>query len=123
MQYRNQEDRLNPLTPEGVEDVTLGGYPAVHGRAPAFEGSDGQPYTVAVETERAEQGGGWVAYLVFLRWAATGSAIMGHVETGDLASGASEADARAAVEALPLSRVRQLLDETIAAKQRESLDA
>lgn len=116
------EDRLNPNTPEGVDDTTLGGYPAVHGRAPAFEGADGQPYTAAVEAEQAEDGAGWVAYLVFIRWAQTGSAVMGHLETGDLARGADEAAARAALEAFPLARVREILDETIARKQREEAE-
>jgi len=117
VQYRNAEDRLNPIAPEGADDTTLGGYPAVHGRAPAFEGSDGEPYTVAIETE--PEADGWAAYLVFVRWARTGSAIMGHLETGDLATGASEAEARAGLEALPLPRVREILDETIRRKQSE----
>ena len=34
------------------DDTTLGGYLAVHGRPPAFEGPDGHPYTVSVEVER-----------------------------------------------------------------------
>lgn len=104
-----------------MDDTTLGGYPAVHGRAPGFDGRDGHPYTVAVEAEPAEDGG-WVAYLVFLRWAQTGSAIMGHLETGDLARGSTEAEARAALAALPLPRVKEILDEAIARKQSEETD-
>ena len=73
MRFQSSEDRLNPITPEGVEDTTLGGYSAVHGRATAFEGGDGEPYTVAIEAEKAEDGDGWVAYLIFLRWSQTGS--------------------------------------------------
>jgi hypothetical protein len=113
MQYRGAEDRLNPIAPEGVDDSTLGGYPAVHGRAPAFEGADGQPYTVAIETEH-DAGSGWAAYLVFVRWAASGTAIMGHLETGDLSHASTEAAARAALEAWPLERAKKLLDEIIA---------
>lgn len=109
----NAEDRLNPIAPEGADDTTLGGYPAVHGRAPGFEGRDGQPYTAAVETERRADGLGWTAYLVFLRWSSTGSAVMGHLETGDLAEGATEKEARRALETFPLSRVREILDEAI----------
>ena len=122
MRYTNAEDRLNPIAPEGVDDTTLGGYPRVHGRAAGFEGADGEAYTVAVETERndEEAGSPWAAYLVFLRWAATGSAIMGHLETGDLVEGESEAEVRAALEALPLARVRSILDETIERKRREA---
>lgn len=113
MYFRSSEDRLNPITPEGVEDTTLGGYPAVHGRAPAFEGYDGEPYTVAVETEVADEGEGWVSYLVFLRWSDTGSAVMGHLETGDLEHGADEREARDRLEAYSLARVRDILNAEI----------
>lgn len=114
MYFRGSEDRLNPLTPAGVSDTTLGGYLAVHGRAAAFEGADGEPYTVAVEAEPGEEpADGWVAYLVFLRWSHSGTTIMGHLDTGDLASGPTEAEARAALESLPLARVKAILDEEI----------
>lgn len=120
MRYQSAEDRLNPVTPEGVDETTLGGYSAVHGRAVAFEGGDGEPYTVAVETERTEEGEGWVGYFVFLRWAQTGSAVMGHMETGDLTRGATEAEVRAALEAYPLARVRSILDAEIERRQTDS---
>lgn len=119
VKFRGAEDRLNPITPEGVDDTTLGGYPAVHGRAPAFEGSDGEPYTPAIETEELEDGSGWAAYLVFVRWARTGTAVMGHLETPDLAVAPEEARARAELEALPLTRVKEVLDETIQRKRSE----
>lgn len=120
MRYQSAEDRLNPVAPEGVDDTTLGGYPAVHGRAPAFEGSDGQPYTAGVETEESEtRPGAWVGYLVFVRWAQTGSSVMGHLETGDLSEGATEADARAALDALPLASVKEILDQEIARRAAE----
>lgn len=103
-----------------MDDTTLGGYHAVHGRAAAFEGSDGEPYTVAVDTENTAVGRDpWAAYLVFLRWSRTGSAVMGHLESEDLARGASETEARSVLEALPLSRVKELLDATIARKADE----
>lgn len=116
MRFPSSEDRLNPITPEGVEDDTLGGYPAVHGRAPGFEGSDGEPYTVAIEAERGE-GDAWVAYLVFLRWSQTGSAVMGHLETADLERGPTEQAARSALEAYPLQRVREVLEAEIARRR------
>lgn len=119
VKYPGSEDRLNPVTPEGVDDTTLGGYPAVHGRAPAFEGSDGEPYTAAVELDRSDDGRSWGGYLVFVRWARTGSAVMGHLETGDVFTAPSEAEARAGVEALPLVRVKEILDQTIARKRSE----
>jgi hypothetical protein len=121
VRYQNAEDRLNPIAPEGADETTLGGYLAVHGRAAAFEGADSQAYTAAIETERADDDpdAPWAAYLVLLRWAASGTAIMGHLETGDLATGGSEAEVRSALEALPLERVKEILDETIARKQNE----
>jgi hypothetical protein len=112
--YASAEDRLNPVTPPEVSDLTLGGYQLVHGRAAAFTGSDGEPYTAAVETDAADDPAEpWAAYLVFVRWAQTGTAVMGHLETDDLATAASEEEARAALESLSLTRVRQILDDTI----------
>ena len=113
MLYSSAEDRLNPVAPEGADDTTLGGYTSVHGRAAAFEGPDGQPYTVAVDAEPAENGNGWVAYLVFLRWAESGTAVMGHLESPDLAHGETERETRAVLEQLPLTRVRALLAEAV----------
>jgi hypothetical protein len=117
MIYQGSEDRLNPVAPEGANETTLGGYPLVHGRAPAFEGSDGRPYTAAVEVEPGDDASGaWVGYLVFLRWADTGTAIMGHLETADLVAGDSDVEVRARLEALPLAEVKRILDETILRK-------
>ena len=124
MKYASAEDRLNPVTPEGVTDDTLGGYQAVHGRAAAFTGCDGEPYTAAVETDEPQDPEApWAAYLVFVRWAATGGAIMGHLETGDLVAARTEEEARAALERLPLGRIREILDETIRRKAAETADA
>jgi hypothetical protein len=120
MKYASAEDRLNPVAPEGVDESTLGGYTAVHGRAAAFEAGDGEPYTVAVETDAAEDGDPELpvaGYLVFIRWAQTGTAIMGHLETGDLVHARTPDEARALLDALPLHEVRRLLDETIARKR------
>jgi hypothetical protein len=124
MEYASAEDRLNPVTPEGVTDDTLGGYQAVHGRAAAFTGCDGEPYTAAVETDQSgDPAAPFSAYLVFVRWAQTGTAVMGHLETGDLATAASENEVRDALEALPLARVREILDETIRRRAAEAADA
>jgi hypothetical protein len=120
MSHRSSEDRLNPAPQEGVEDTTLGGYPAVHGRAPAFEAGDGQAYTAAIETEWQEDRGRFAAYLVFLRWAGSGNAIMGHLETEDLAHHAEESAARSQLEELPLAEVQSILDRTIERKRSET---
>lgn len=99
------------------QDVTLGGYMEKHDRVPAFEGSDGQPYTVDIDTECDEGDGAgdepWAAFLVFIRWAATGAGIMDHVESGDVARGRTEADARQAAMDLSLYEIRAELDAAI----------
>ena len=64
------------------DDVTLGGYMRVHNRPPAFDGPDGHPYTVSLETEKTGDLRAPVAgFLVFPRWAENGVGIIGHVET------------------------------------------
>jgi hypothetical protein len=121
MKYASAEDRLNPEPPQDADESTLGGYTAVHGRAAAFEGSDGEPYTAGVETDASGDDALPVAgYLVFIRWAQTGTAIMGHLETGDLVHARTEDEARAQLQALSLREVRALLDEAIA---RRSIEA
>lgn len=114
MYFSGMEDRLNPVPPEGADESTLGGYFAIHGRSPGFTGSDEMPYTVAIESERpADDEDEWVAYLVFLRWAADSTAIMGHLDSPDLGRGSTEAEAREGVGRLALHYVKQLLDEAI----------
>lgn len=121
MKYASAEDRLNPVAPAGADEGTLGGYTAVHGRAAAFQGADGEPYTVAVETDATDDDAlPYAGYLVFIRWAQTGSAIMGHLESGDLVSARTEDEARALLEALPLHQVRALLDEAIARRRAQA---
>lgn len=115
MKYASAEDRLNPVAPPDADEATLGGYMAVHGRAAAFEAGDGEPYTVGIETDATgDDALPYAGYLVFIRWAQTGSAIMGHLSTDDLVAAPTEEEARAMLEALPLRQVRALLDETIA---------
>jgi hypothetical protein len=124
--------------PRGVDrDVTLGGYIELHDRVPAFEGSDGQPYTVDVDvvqdTARADThapddahargdahagADAYVAFFVFIRWAATGAGIMDHVESGDIARGESEEIARRAALDLSLYEVKAELDAAIERRQR-----
>lgn len=96
------------------DDTTLGGYFRTHDRPPAWEGSDGHPYTVSVEVEKtADLRAPWVGYLVFPRWARTGVGIVGHVETPDVVREASAEAAEAALGALTLHQVKELLEEAI----------
>jgi hypothetical protein len=96
------------------DDSTLSGYFRVHDRPPAFEGSDGHPYTVSVETEKTGNlRAPWIGYLVFPRWAQSGVGIVGHVETDDLVRDSSEAAAKEVLGRLTLHEVQALLETAI----------
>ena len=106
-----------------IGDGTLGGYIEKHDRVPAFEGSDGQPYTVDIDVEEtgdAERA--FDAFLVFIRWAETGAGIMGHVESGTLASGRTVEEARRAVLDLSLFEIKAELDAAIGRRRLEMED-
>jgi hypothetical protein len=106
---------------EIAPDATLGGYLAVHNRPPAFEGSDGHPYTVSIEVEKtANLRSPWVAYLVFPRWATTGLGVVGHVETPVLWEGTAAEQVTALAGETSLLRVKQLLDEAIGRRADEA---
>jgi hypothetical protein len=101
----------------GTADATLGGYMRVHSRPPAFEGADGQPYTVSIEVEKtANLRAPWAAYLVFPKWAETGLGVVGHVETPLLWEGRDEEEVVRLAGETPLARVKALLDEAIRAR-------
>jgi hypothetical protein len=90
---------------------TIGGYAAVHGRPPAYEGTDGLSYSVEIvvgPTGRPDAPYG--AYLLFVQWARIGaSSPSGHLETDFLAESDSEADARSVVAGYSLSQGRAAL--------------
>jgi len=94
---------------------TIGGYAAVHARPAAFEGSDGMSYSVEIVVdETGIVGRPFGAYFMFLRWRRVGTqGIEGHLETDYLVYGATEDAARAAIGAMSLSAVKQLLDELV----------
>jgi hypothetical protein len=95
---------------------TIGGYAAAHERPAAFEGSDGFSYSV--ELMAAEDGTGadpWGAFMFFVRWARIGaSSPEGHLESDVLARGSTQEQALERLGALPLNRVKAVLDELIA---------
>jgi hypothetical protein len=105
-------------------DMTLGGYVAKHTRPPAFGGLDGQPYTVDIDVEPTGETGtrAYAAFLVFLRWAETGAGIMEHTESGDVAFGATEGDARNGALELNLYEVKAELDAAIERKRKDLED-
>lgn len=109
-----ERNGTDPGEAHGVPDVTLGGYLEVHSRPPAFDGSDGQPYSVSIEVEKvASLTAPWVGYLVFPRWAETGLGVVGHVETPVLVEGRSAEEVKGKLGDLSLYRVKELLDEAI----------
>lgn len=96
------------------DDTTLGGYFRVHDRPPAYEGSDGHPYTVSVETEKtADLKAPYTGYLVFPRWAQSGVGIVGHVETPTLVRARTTDEANERLGRLTLYEVQDLLEEAI----------
>lgn len=109
---------VDALTGEGgekaVADLTLSGYISEHNRPPAFEGADGQPYTVGIDTEASDEPERpFAAFFVFIRWAETGAGIMGHLESRDVAWGETEDEARAAAHELTLYEIKAELDSAI----------
>ena len=94
-----------------TSDATLGGYFATHERPPAFEGSDGEAYSVAIYVDDTpDPSGRFGASLLFVRWSADGTAPAGHVETARLVDGASPEEADAAIRRLSLHDVKEQLD-------------
>lgn len=111
--------RFIPPDPARGDENTIGGYMAVHGRPAAFEGSDGLSYSVAIETDRADDpvpdpARPWGAYFLFLRWRRIGpQGIEGHLESPFLAWGATAEAARDALGALSLAETRAVLESLI----------
>jgi len=97
-----------------MKDATLGGYWREHQRPPAFEGRDGDSYTVEIITERdqSDDEAVWCAYIFFLQW--SGNQPVGHVESEYLTTAATAEAARAEVEQLSLHAVKEILDRLLA---------
>ena len=98
---------------------TIGGYTAVHDRPAAFEGSDGFSYSVEIMTqETGSAEAPWGAFFFFVQWARLGAqSPEGHVETDFVATAPTEDEARRRIGETPLSYVKELLDQAIAARQ------
>ena len=110
----------NPANAEQPQDGTLGGYLQVHQRPPAFQGSDGHPYTVSPEVERTgDLQAPYHGYLVFPRWAQTGVGIVGHLESPTLARTRTEEEAMALLGTITLVEVQGILEATVAQAERQ----
>ena len=103
-------------------EATLGAYMDRHDRVPAFDGIDGQPYTVDVDVEETgDAANPYAAFFIFIRWAETGAGIMDHVESGNVAYGQTEEQAKMAAQELSLYEVKAELDRAIE-RRREALE-
>ena len=110
-----------PTVAVPLADGTLGGYLGLHDRPPAFEGPDGYPYTVSLEVEKTPNlQAPFSGYLIFPRWAETGTGIIGHLETPLLFHGQSQEEVSAQLAALTLLEVNHLLREAILRRQQET---
>jgi hypothetical protein len=102
-----------------ADDATLGGYLRTHDRPPAFQGSDGHPYTVSIEVEKTpDLRRPFAGFLVFPRWALTGVGIVGHLETPTLWTGSAREDVFLEIGTTSLIRVATLLEESIRRARR-----
>jgi hypothetical protein len=100
---------------------TIGGYRAAHGRPPAFEASDGNPYSVEAVADETPQGR-YAAYLLFVRWRSTDPVAAGHVETDYLAFAPTEQEALEELGSMTLKTARDRLNELLAARQSGDSD-
>lgn len=100
------------------DEGTIGGYAAVHDRPAAFEGADGFSYSVELLTaETGNARGPWGGFILFVRWARIGAqSPEGHLETDFLVTAETEPEARAALGALSLERVKAALDALVAGR-------
>jgi len=98
-----------------VTEVTLGGYFSAHERAPAFGGSDGAAYSVAMWIDdEPDARGRYGGALLFIRWTPSGDTTAGHLESEYLAWGRTPDEARDRLGALSLYDVKAHLDQLIA---------
>ncbi len=97
-----------------ADEETLAGYQAIHGRAPAFEGSDGHPYSAGVfSDDDPAADGSYGAALLFIRWSKDNQPD-GHLETDYLARAMDASQAEAALGRLTLGQVKDHLERLIA---------
>jgi hypothetical protein len=101
-----------PPDPSAGDESTLGGYMAVHSRPAAFDGPDGLPYSVDLLLDTTgETARPWGGALLFVRWRRVGEAgVDGHLESDFVVHGASEEEARDALQHLTLHEVKAILD-------------
>ena len=100
-------------------DETLAGYQAVHGRPPAFEGSDGRAYSAGIfSDDDPGPDGRYGASLLFIRWSEKQEPD-GHLESDYLARADDAGAAEAHVGQMRLGDVKQALDRLIALRDAQ----
>lgn len=90
---------------------------AVHKRPAAFDGVDGHAYSADILTDTTgDRSAPWGAYLMFVKWGFGEPEVQGHLETGFLITGASEAVVRHQLGGMALGTVKATLDGLIRAQ-------
>lgn len=103
-------------------DATLGGYFKLHSRPPAFGGSDGKAYSVAIYVDdQPDEQGRFGGALLFVCWGADGERPVGHLETDYLIFGQSREEVEAKLGELTLHEVKRKLEEAIARQAEGSI--
>ena len=103
-----------------AEDDTLAGYQAVHGRPPAFQGSDGRAYSAGLfSDDDPDAFGQYGASLLFIRWS-DDQQPDGHLESDYIARSPDAAAAEAEVGRLTLHEVKAVLDALIARRDAQA---
>jgi hypothetical protein len=103
-------------------DATLGGYLEMHSRPPAFGGSDGKAYSVAMYVDdEPDEKGRFGGALLFVCWDAEGDRPVGHLETDYLVFGRTREEVEAELGKLTLYEVKRKLEEAIARRTEEGL--
>jgi hypothetical protein len=99
-----------------ADDSTLGGYVDVHGRPPAFEGTDGKAYSAGIYSDDDPgPDGRFGAALLFIEWSERQEPV-GHLETEFLIYDTDAVAAEAAVGRMSLDAVKSALDRLIAVR-------
>ena len=94
---------------------------AVHARPAAFEGLDGASYSADIITDTTDdESAQWGAYLFFVQWGRGEPEAVGHLETGFLVRGTSEAAVKRAAGQMSLLVVKATLDGLIRAREAGS---
>lgn len=83
----------------------------MHARPAAFDGVDGYSYSVDILTDSTgDQAAPVGGYLLFVKWGRGEPQVTGHLETGFLVRGVSEAVVRHQLGAMSLTIVKATLD-------------